>query len=427
MAFRLRPGFLLGAASSASQIEGGALDHSWNDWYRQGRIRDGSDPARAADHYALWREDTELMAQLGLKVCRFGIEWARICPAEDRVEEGVLDRYRQEIFYMKKLGMEPLLTLHHFTNPMWFEEKGGFTRAENRAYFLKFVEIAVDALGDLVSEYITINEPNVFATESYYFGAWPPGATSFRTAVRVMDNLTACHIEAYELIHARRRAGGYSDTMVSFANHMRVFEAKDPRNPIHRLSAALARHVFQGALTKAMCLGQFSWPLKNVAGVSPGEYIDFVALNYYSRSTVSRLGDGVKEGSPKNDLGWEIYPEGIVICAREHHKVLARPIWITENGTCDNEDSFRSRYIHDHLAALSASDLHVERYYHWSFTDNFEWLEGESARFGLVHVDYPTQQRTVKRSGHFYAELIRQHGVTEELYHQYVADQVYHL
>lgn len=426
MEFRLKPGFLLGAASSATQIEGGELDHSWNDWFSQGRIKDGSDPARAADHYARWREDTELMAELGISVCRFGIEWARICPEEDRVDEAALSHYREEILFMKELGIQPLMTIHHFTNPMWFERKGGFARAENSRYFLKLVEITVDALGDLVSEYITINEPNVFATESYYFGDWPPGASSFKEAVRVMNNLTACHIKAYELIHARRRAMGFTDTMVSFANSMRVFAPKNPKNPLHRFSACLTRRVFQGALTTAMTLGKFSWPLKNMAGVESGEYLDFIAINYYSRSTVTRLGDGVREGSPKNDLGWEIYPEGIVTCAREHYQVLPRPIWITENGTCDNRDAFRSRYIYDHLSALSASDLPVQRYYHWSFTDNFEWLEGESARFGLVHVDYETQQRTVKDSGRFYAGLIKEHGVTGELYRDHVADQEYH-
>ena len=427
MDFRLKPGFLLGAASSATQVDGGELDHSWNDWYRQGRIKDGSDPARATDHYSKWREDTDLMAEMGLKVCRFGIEWARLCPEENRVDERAIQHYREEIIYMKELGMKPLLTIHHFTNPMWFEKKGGFAKIENSRYFLMLVALAVDAFGDLVSEYITINEPDVLATESYYFGHWPPGDTSFRRAVKVMNNLTVCHIKAYEMIHEKREAMGYDDTKVGYANHMRVFQARDPLNPLHQTSAWFGHRVFQGAFTKAMSIGKFIWPMRNIARVERGRYIDFIAINYYSRSTMTGLRDGVKKGAPKNDLGWEIYPEGIVTCAQEHYDVIGLPIWITENGTCDHADAFRSRYIYDHLKAISKAALPFERYYHWSFTDNFEWLEGESARFGLVHVDYETQKRIVKDSGEFYAGIIKAHGVTAELYKKHVEEEKYHL
>lgn len=157
-----------------------------------------------------------------------------------------------------------------------------------------------------------------------------------------------------------------------------------------------------------------------------GEYADFIGVNYYTRSTVSGLADGVQEDCRKNDLGWEIYPEGIVRCTEKLLKVLNRPVWVTENGTCDNSDAFRARYICEHLKALCDSGLPVERYYHWCFCDNFEWLEGQSARFGLVHVDYGTQERTVKDSGRFYAEASAAGGVTEALFEKYAAGEDYH-
>ena len=134
----------------------------------------------------------------------------------------------------------------------------------------------------------------------------------------------------------------------------------------------------------------------------------------------------MKKGSYRNDLGWEIYPEGIVRCANEVYSILKRPIYITENGTCDNNDTFRCRYIYDHLKVLCESDLPVERYYHWCFCDNFEWIEGESARFGLVHVDYETQKRTIEKSGRFFSGVIQADGVTEEIYEKYVKSQEYH-
>lgn len=309
---------------------------------------------------------------------------------------------------------------------MWFEKKGGFTKSENNKYYLDLVALVVKSFGDLISEYITINEPNVYATQSFFYGDWPPGEKSMSQAMKVMTNMAVCHIKAYEMIHKMRESIGYKDTKVSFANHLRVFGPANPQNIYHKACAKLTHYFFQDAITKAMCLGQFKWPLKNTADLKTGEYCDFIAINYYTRSTVSNFGDGVKKGSYRNDLGWEIYPEGIVRCANDVYSILKRPIYITENGTCDNNDTFRCRYIYDHLKVLCESDLPVERYYHWCFCDNFEWIEGESARFGLVHVDYETQKRTIKKSGRFFSEVIQADGVTEEIYEKYVKSQEYH-
>ncbi len=426
MMFKLKPDLLLGAASAATQIEGGELDHNWNDWYSQSKIKDGSNPARTNEHYERWLEDAHIMASMGLKVYRFGIEWARLCPTEDTVDEAVVAHYREEISYLKEKGISLLLTIHHFTNPMWFEKKGGFTKAENNKYYLDLVALVVKSFGDLISEYITINEPNVYATQSFFYGDWPPGEKSMSQAMKVMTNMAVCHIKAYEMIHKMRESIGYKDTKVSFANHLRVFDPANPQNIYHKACAKLTHYFFQDAITKAMCLGQFKWPLKNTANIKSGEYCDFIAINYYTRSTVSNFGDGVKKGSYRNDLGWEIYPEGIVRCANEVYSILKRPIYITENGTCDNNDTFRCRYIYDHLKVLCESDLPIERYYHWCFCDNFEWIEGESARFGLVHVDYETQKRTIKKSGRFFSEVIQADSVTPEIYEKYVKNQEYH-
>jgi beta-glucosidase len=239
--------------------------------------------------------------------------------------------------------------------------------------------------------------------------------------------MASCHVLAYDLIHSLRREMGYDNTKVGFAHHARVFEPKSKGNPWHRLCTNLIRRLFQDALAEACLLGRFGFPLRAYGGAEPGEYADFLALNYYSRSAISGLGDGFFDGVPKNDLGWEIYAPGIVQCAREIHELLPRPVYVTESGTCDNTDSFRCRYIYEHLKALNGSALPVERYYHWCFTDNFEWAEGESARFGIVHVDFETQARTVKKSGRFFAAMIEQEGVTDEMYKEYIASEEYHL
>ena len=425
MAFSLPKNMLLGVSTASMQIEGGELDTNWNDWYRQGFIKDGTDPATGNDHWVKWQEDTALLSQMGMQLYRFGVEWARLMPAEGQVDESAVERYRQELTALRQRGIRPLLTIHHFSNPMWFENKGGFTKRENLHYYLELVALVAERFGDLCSDYITINEPNVYAVNSYFFGMWPPARKSLSDTLAVMENFAYCHIHAYKMLHEKRRAMGYTDTMVGCANHLRVFAPKNERNPWHRLGAKLTAFLFQDALTKAMTLGRFPFPMRNFGKLPEGEYTDFIGLNYYSRSTVSGIGDGVQENSPRNDLDWEIYPQGIVECAQALYDVLPRPIWVTENGTCDNDDRFRCRYLYDHLRVISASALPFERYYHWCFCDNLEWIEGNSAKFGLVSVDPETRQRTVKRAGEFYSRVIRDGGVTEETYQQFVAPQEY--
>jgi beta-glucosidase len=426
MELKFKDQMAFGVASAATQIEGGECGHNWNDWYHKGNIKDRSNPARATDHYHLWMQDANLMAEMKIRYYRLGIEWARICPGEGKVNEAAITHYRNELLYLQEKGISVLLTIHHFTNPMWFEQKGGFTKKENLRYFLEFIKIVIKSFGDIVSEYITINEPNVYATNSYYFGEWPPGDKSFLKAVTVMSNMTVCHIKAYQLIHRMRQKMGFNDTKVSFANHLRIFEPQNPKNPWHCICAKLLERFFQGAVTEAMLTGKFKWPLKGSKEIATGEYIDFIAINYYTRSTVSGFGDGMKRNAPKNDLGWEIYPKGLTRCADKIYQILERPIYITENGTCDNQDMFRCKYIYEHLKALSESNLPIIRYYHWCFCDNFEWIEGESARFGLVHINYETQERTVKESGRFYTRLIEDNGIKGDLYNQYVRPQKYH-
>lgn len=425
MEFRFPEGMLLGVSSAAMQIEGGELGTNWNDWYHSGHIKDGSNPADS-DHWERWREDTELMASMGVQVCRFGVEWARLLPKPGQPDEKAVQRYRAELSALRERGIRPLVTIHHFSEPMWFAEKGGFARRENLPDFLELVRLVAERLGDLASEYITINEPNVYALNGYAWGDWPPGRKSYPAAFAVLENMAWCHIVAYQMIHGIRKKMGYTDTMVGVANHLRAFDPKNPRSPKDRACAHASQWLFQEVVTRAMTLGEFGFPLRNWDRLPHGEYADFHGLNYYTRSTVSGLADGVRENSPRNDLDWEIYPQGLVRCGEMLQNILKRPIWVTENGTCDNDDRFRARYLYDHWKVMAESDLPFERYYHWCFCDNFEWLEGNSARFGLVHVDYEHgRNRTVKRSGQFFARAAAAGGVTEELYNEFVRDEEY--
>jgi beta-glucosidase len=425
MNFKLKEGLLLGSATAATQIEGGDENNNWARFAAEGKIKDGTTPVRADDHYIRFREDIDLMAEMGLQIYRFGIEWSRIEPRQGEYCEEALAHYREEIEYMLSKGIRPLLTLHHFTNPLWFEDMGAFEHQDSPEIFLSFVKKAIESFGDLVSEYITINEPNVYATNSLLFGEWPPEKRSMGAVVRAFSNMTAAHIKAYSYIHEKRREMGFDDTKVSFANHLRVFAPENPKNPLHRFFARASEYLFQDAITTAMMTGKCRYPILRRRGVKKGKYYDFIGINYYSRSTVRGLADGVRADCFKNDLGWEIYHEGLLELSERLYGKYHAPVFVTENGTCDNTDTFRPRFIYDQLKLISECENHITRYYHWSFLDNFEWKEGESARFGIVHVDYNTQRRTVKNSGKLYASIIQNGGVTDEAFEEFVKDSHY--
>ncbi|KAI4453333.1 glycosyl hydrolase [Holotrichia oblita] len=410
-----------GVATAAVQIEGGDKNNDWYEWSMQkGRTKDGTNTLRANEHYKLYKEDLLLMKQLNIRAYRFGIEWARIEPKEGEYDSAAVQHYIDELILMKEYGIEPLLTLHHFSSPIWFMNLGGFENKENVRHFIKFTEFAVRNFGQYVKEYITINEPNVYAYMSYADGIFTPGVKSVKRAFKVMSNLACAHILAYNKIHEISRELGFNDVRVSFANHLAVFSPKNKYNPFNRTITKILESLFQTKLTKAVNTGKFSYPLKNTLKVKKGKYYDFNAINYYTRQTVKGFKPGAKEGEKYNDLGWEIYPQGIVTLAEKIYKKYPADIYITENGTCDAKDAFRSKYIYDHLKGLAMSPLPIKKYYYWTFMDNFEWAEGESARFGLVHCDYETQKRTPRDSAYFYKEIIENNGVTEDMHNKYV-------
>lgn len=430
MKFKLKNGLLLGSATAATQIEGGDKNNNWYRFAEEGKVYDGTSPYRADNHYNLWREDIDLMAEMGLEIYRFGIEWSRIEPKRGEFDETVLAHYREEIEYMLSKGIKPLLTLHHFTNPLWFEDMGAWANKDSVGIFLNFAEKVIDRLGDIVSEYITINEPNVYNLNSFFYGIWPPEEKSLSKFIKVFSNMTAAHIKCYEMIHEKRERLGKKreETLVSFANHLRVFEPENPKNLWHKLCAKFTSYMFQDAITDAMMTGRCKFPIRRRSGVKKGRYYDFIGINYYSRSTVSGISDGVKEDAYHNDLGWEIYHEGLLLLSNKLSRKYGSeyPVFVTENGTCDNSDSFRPRFIYDQLKLICETENRIERYYHWSFLDNFEWREGECARFGIVHVDYETQKREIKDSGRFYSSVIKNKGVTEESYDSFVEKAEYH-
>lgn len=416
-AYEFKKGLKLGVATASCQIEGGENDSNWNYWYSQGMIKDGSNPARANQHYSSYRQDIDLMKEMNIECYRMSIEWARLEPKQGEFSEDAFNHYRDEISYLQSNGIEVLLTLHHFSNPMWFEKLGGFVNPESPKIFENFVRKVISELGDMVTRYITVNEPNVYATSAYYFGEFPPGEKSVSITRKAMTNLAASHIRAYKLIHELRKG---KPTFVGYASHVRVFEPKNKNNIVDVIGCSLMRQMFQGGLDETSMTGKRKFPLHNRPEFKKGKYYDFIGINYYARSVVSGFDEQAKEDAPHNDMGWEIYPQGIKQVVEEYYSKYKAPIYITENGTPDAKDAFRPKFIYDHLKELMECNAPIERYYHWTFIDNFEWMDGEEPKFGLVELDYNTQERKPRKSCYMYRDIIKAHAFTDDIIERYL-------
>lgn len=425
--------FLMGSATSATQIEGGDQNNSWYRWCQiPGHIRDGSSCIRADDHWNRYIQDIQLMKELHPDVYRMGIEWSRIEPEQGRFSQTAIRHYRDEISLLLQNNIKPLVTLHHFTNPLWFEDLGGWESPDAAALFIRFTRFVVNELGDLVNEWVTINEPNVFLINGYERGIWPPGKKNIFAMLKAFRNIIIAHVQSYREIHRIRVERNFpGQTLVGAAYHLRIFD------PLHdklrnAIPARLIQYLSQDLFLEGMGYGKFSFPLGfGNYPLGKGKYYDFLGINYYTRDIVNLAFEPanmfgrltVKKNAPCNDLGWEIYPEGLYrLCKMVYQKYQA-PIFITENGICDAHDSQRARFIYDHLQQVSLlhqEGIPVERYYYWSLIDNFEWAEGESGRFGLVANDFETQQRTIRKSGRFYGEICLKKAVTEEMIEKYL-------
>lgn len=410
---RLPDGFLLGTATAATQIEGGATNHDWAAFCARtpSPVRDGSTCVRACDHWNRVAEDVALLRELGCRVYRMGFEWSRLEPEEGVYDESAVAHYRNELELLRAAGIAPLVTLFHFTLPLWLAAKGGFESGEGIEALARLADFCALRFGDLVEAWCTVNEPNVYATNAYLQGTWPPGEKrSMGVAFRVMRNASLAHVAAYRVLKDRLGA----DAKVGFAQHLRCFDPAT-RAPWNVLAARLLDVFFQTASTRAMATGRLSFPLGHGAPQGRGDFCDYLGINYYSRDRVRFVLPGffrleTTPGAALTDLGWEIYPEGLRRVVRRFHARVPKPVWITENGTCDAKDAWRTDYLVDHLRAcaeLAAEGIPVRRYYHWTLLDNFEWAEGEGARFGLVETDFPTQRRTVRGSGRRFAAIAR--------------------
>ncbi|HEY5563212.1 MAG TPA: family 1 glycosylhydrolase, partial [Clostridiaceae bacterium] len=318
-----------------------------------------------------------------------------------------------------------LITLHHFSEPQWFQNMGGWKKPKNSELFVEYARYVVENLGDLVCEWITFNEPNVYTTFGYDLGSFPPGSKNVLESSKVKAEIIKTHVKLYKMIHTIRDDKNFKGkTMVGAAIHIRIFEGISHTG---KIIANALDYIFNELFMVGMTTGRLMFPLlRKDYEYKKGRYVDFLGINYYTRNIVEFAFDPLNyfhklvkdKDLQKTDLGWDIYPEGIYMLCKKYYSKYKLPIYITENGISDKYDNRRPEYIVNHLAYIAKAineGIQVDRYYHWTLMDNFEWLEGESAKFGLYECDFRTQERIPRQSAELYAQICKEKGLTEEM------------
>ncbi len=421
-------GFLWGTATAAYQVEGNTTNSTWWNWEQQsGRILNGDRSGLACDWWGgRWREDLDRAAEGGQNAHRISVEWSRIQPTPDHWDEDALDHYRQMARGMLERGITPMVTLHHFSNPLWLAEQGGWENATTVDRFSAFTRKVVEALREYVSLWVTINEPNVYTYSSYMGGQFPPGKNDLQTGFLVMANLLRGHAAAYQAIHTiqpNARAG-------LAINYTSFFPARawfPPDALISRIISTMFNDFFPRALTD----GKLNYIIRRERLPQVAHTQDFLGVNYYTRYHVkfdlaernSLFGRRYyPQGMDMGDTGYYAnVPEGMFEALQWGRK-YGVPMIVTENGVEDAEDRIRPRYMAQHIHQIWRAvnfNYPVKGYFHWSLVDNFEWERGWTQHFGLWELDVKTQARRKRRSADLFAEICRENGLSSEMVAKY--------
>jgi beta-glucosidase len=419
-------GFEWGSATSAYQVEGGTTASQWAEFERTpGAIWHGDRSGRANDWWRSTDGDFDLMRDLGMTAHRFSVEWSRIEPTPGVFDSSAIDRYRAMLDGLLARGIEPMICLHHFSNPLWLWKQGSWERPEIVERFQAFVRYTVSALSDLCSRWLTINEPQVYVNHGYVEGIFPPRKQEIRAALRVYRHMALAHGVAYQTIHALQ-----PHAQVGNASALRAFRPLRPKHLGDQAASALWRYLGEELWWQAVRNGRLVPPL-GWGDFHPAlrDSFDFIGINYYTRTLMRFTPDpqrlfGTREnpqGAELSDSGRDgpyswFAPEGLYDLCMEM-SALGKPIYITENGLPDADDDQRPRWLLAHLAAVQraiSNGADVRGYYHWTLVDNFEWAEGWGLRFGLVALDTATGARTPRPSAALFHELATRNAIERD-------------
>ncbi|HEX4414967.1 MAG TPA: GH1 family beta-glucosidase [Lacipirellulaceae bacterium] len=434
--------FIWGAATSAYQIEGspladGASESIWHRFaHTPGKVFENQHADLACDHYRRYRDDIALLRELGIPAYRFSISWSRVLPeGTGCVNAAGLDFYKRLVDELAANDIRPMATLYHWDLPQSIEDRGGWANPESAKWFAEYADVLIRALDDRVPLWATLNEPWVVVHEGYVMGGHAPGRRDWREAVAVSKNLLKAHAAAVEVYRARGR--NKIGLVVNLVPIHPASESDSDRQAANRWDAYFNRQFLDPALLgkqpseMADLYGPAwtDWTAEELAQVSAP--IDFVGINYYLRlvATEDPAGGPARTRSvrqPQSEytaMDWEVYPQGLTeilewVAARYGNV----PLYITENGIALDDvvapngrvdDVRRVQYLDSHLRAAReaiGTGVDLRGYFVWSLLDNFEWQAGFSKRFGIVRVDFETQERVPKASARFYSDVVRTNG-----------------
>jgi beta-glucosidase len=402
--------FLWGVATSAHQIEGGQHNQwsvwelenakalaaqssyqfddlsNWPEVKRSAQTPSNYVSGRATEHYARFAEDISLVRKLNLNAFRFSIEWSRVQPEQGAWDAGAVKHYKEVLAELKKQGIEPMVTLFHFTLPVWFTEMGGFEKRANVKFFVEFAERILSELGGTIRYVITINEPEIYASQSYLEAKWPPQVQNRAQYRRVLANLAFAHNTIAKKLHAASRR-----YRVSVAKNSAYIYPGDDSALSVRAAAVMQYQRDDMFLRKVI------------------KQCDFLGVNYYFSERVY----GYRVHNPDerlNDLGWDMQPQYLERALERLSEKYKKPIIVTENGLADASDEDRQWWLMQTILAMQRamrSGVELLGYFHWSLTDNFEWDKGYWPRFGLYAVDYRTMERTPRPSAVWFAKVLK--------------------
>lgn len=429
--FQFPRGFMWGTATAAHQVEGNNINNNWAKWESEpGRIIEGQKSGLACDWWGgRWKEDFERARDTGQNAHRFSIEWSRIQPEPDRWNEDALNQYFEMCRWLYRNNMTPLVTLHHFTDPLWLVERGGWENEETPALFARYVRRVVTSLKDYVNLWVTINEPNVYIFSGWVSGEFPPGKNDLGCAVKVAVNLIRGHAAGYKVIHELQ-----PEAQVGVATNYRSLIPARPWFLLDRPPMKIQDQIFNRAFNDCLSSGKLILPFKKVNIPEAAGTQDFIGLNYYTRDLVQfSLKDYAslfgRRFFPKDaDLSPTGFianiPAGMWDGLKWAHDYKL-PVIITENGVEDHLDTLRPRYTIEHLHQVWRAinfNWRIKGYFHWSLVDNFEWERGWTQRFGLWGLDTTSQERIRRSSVDMYETICKENGISSDMVKQYAPE-----
>lgn len=383
--------FTWGVSTSAYQTEGNNTNTDWYVWEKSKKPHNhypNDVCGVACDSYNRYEEDLDLCVRLGVGAYRFSIEWARIEPVEGVFDQKEIEHYRQVMLSAKKRGLKTFVTLHHFTNPIWFAKKGGFLNLKSAFYFARYSKVCAEKFGDLIDVFLTINEPQVYALMGYTLGIWPPNVHNYFASLLVQINLMRSHRAAYDAIKKVNKS-----YLVGIVKQLVWYKPVDGATYYINKLTANVLHFLNCEF--------FLAPIRSK--------LDLIGVNHYFSIRVKNFKQ-YRLHERDSDLEWGIHPEGLenVLLDLRHYNL---PIYVTENGLADVSDKKRIAFLDDMLAACSRalnSGVDLRGFFYWSLIDNFEWHHGFWPRFGLVEIDYENNlQRKPRPSFSHYAEICK--------------------